>query len=79
MLWNPLACLSECLALLLVDFVHAFLSHSSGFSVGHAEHVISLHSSVDSAVAWDGLTEFGHLLGLNRWVNAVESVGSLFA
>ena len=74
MLWNPLACLSKSLALLLLNFVHRLLSHSSGFGVGHTEYIISLNSSVHATVAWDGLTKFRDLLGLLRWVDAVESI-----
>ena len=74
MLGDPLASLSEGLALFLFNFVHGLLGHSSGFCVGHTEHIISLNSSVHSAVAWDGLTKFGHLLAFLGWVDTIESV-----
>ena len=76
MLGDPLASLSEGLALLLFNFVHGLLGHSSGFGVGHTEHIISLNSSVHSTVAWDGLTKFGDLLSLLRWIDTVESIDS---
>jgi hypothetical protein len=32
------------------------LGSSSSFSIGHTENIIGLYSSVDSTVAWDGIS-----------------------
>ena len=75
MLGHPLGSLPEGLLLLHDDSVLTLESHLSGLGIGHSKHVISVYSSVDTAVAWDGLSELLHL-----WlvvINSEEGILSL--
>ena len=75
-LWNPFTGFSKGFTLLSIDFVQTLAGHSSGFSVGHTEHVISLNSSVHATVPWDWFSELLHLRAGVHLVNSEKSVGS---
>ena len=62
-------CELEGLSLFVFDSFLAVLGSSSGLGVSHTEHIISLHSSVDSGVAWDWFSE---LVGLSLELYSVE-------
>lgn len=52
------------------------MSPSSGLCVSHTEDVVSLHSSIDTAVAWDGVSVLRGLVA--RLFNAIENFQSVF-
>ncbi len=69
-LWHELCCLPKSVSLLSDDSVLAILCSSSCLCIGHTEHVISNYSSVNSTVAWNGVSVFGSLV---PWLfNSVE-------
>ena len=65
--------LLKSLALLLINFAHAFSGHLSGFGVGHAENIICLDSSILSAVTGNWLTKLLDFLGWSLSLDSVES------
>lgn len=70
---HPLAGLLESFALLLIDFVKTLDGHLASLGVGHAEHVVSLDSSINTTVARDWFSKcHDFLLGV-LWRAAVES------
>jgi hypothetical protein len=52
------------------------LSSSSGFCIGHTENIVSLDSSVDSTVTWDGITVLRGLI--LRLLYAIEDLQGIF-
>jgi hypothetical protein len=75
---NPFTSFSQGVALFSFNSVHTFLGASSGFCIGHAKHIISHHSSIYSAVSWDGFTESWDMVAFLYLFNLIESFGSAF-
>ena len=59
----------EGLSLFVFNSLLTLAGSSSGLGVSHTEHIISLHSSVNSRVSWDWLSE---LVSLNLELHSVE-------
>lgn len=70
---NPLAGLSESFALFLVDLIKTLDSHLARFSISHTEHIVSLNSSINTAVAGDWLSKLHHCLCWVFFRNTIES------
>lgn len=69
---GPLAGFFKCLTFLLLDFGVTFASHLSGLSVCHTKHIISLNTSIDATVSWNGLSQGLHAFVLRSYVYSVE-------
>lgn len=70
MLWNVFGGVPKSFLLLILYSVLTLEGHASGFGISHTENVISLNSSINSAVSWNWL-----LKGLNFFVlwNLIDS------
>ena len=65
----------KCLSLFLLNAIKTVISSFAGFCVGHAEYVVGLNSTVDTAVSWDGCSQLQ--AGLVCF-NSVENCDCLF-
>lgn len=65
----------ECLSFLWSDSSLAILSSASCFSIGHTKDIISLDSSVNSTITWNGGVERRWLI--LRFFNSVEGFKSI--
>ena len=68
-------CWAQSLTLLCIDSCLTLLCTSSCLSVCHTENIISLHASIESAVAWNGTSKFLSLIGCA--LNTVEHTESV--
>lgn len=72
----PFASLFQCFTLFLLNFIKTFASHSSCFSICHSKNIISLDSSIYSAISWNWLTQrfnffiFGYLIDSEELFNS---------
>jgi hypothetical protein len=63
-------------SLFLLNASLALLCSPAGFSIGHAENVVSLDTTVETAVAWNRVSKFLSLVLVV--LNSVEDAKSVF-
>lgn len=73
---NKCLCKFQCLSLLFTYPVLTFLCSSPCLSICHSKNIVSLHSSIDSTVAWNRFSKLGCLV-LWRF-NPKENMNSVF-
>lgn len=70
------SCWPESITLFLLNAVLALLSTSACLSICHAKHVVSLDTTVNTAVTWNRLSKFFSFI--LWWFNSVEHSQSIF-
>ena len=74
-LWHENGGCSQSLTLFLLNAGLALLGSSAGFSIGHAENIVSLNTAVEATVPRNGVAElFSLILGVFNTVENAESV-----